>query len=75
MANKYEVSIHKDISSKGSHTSSEHDNFSYYLAGLIEGDGYLSINNKNNLLIGITFHIHSRPLADLIKGLFKGYLV
>jgi hypothetical protein len=53
-------------------------NLSYYLAGLIEGDGYISINNKNKVLIAITFNIKDKPLADkllIILGLGKGFIV
>jgi len=53
-----------------------------YLAGLIEGDGYISINNKNKALLGITFHMKDLPLAlkllDVINKRFlikKGYIV
>jgi len=47
----------------------------YYLAGLIEGDGYLSLNNKNNLMICITFHIWDTPLAlKLIDYFGQGYI-
>ena len=57
----------------GSYTK---DTLGYYLAGLIEGDGYLSINNKDKLMIGITFHIWDTPLADKWILYFKGgYIV
>jgi hypothetical protein len=50
------------------------NNLGYYLAGLIEGDGYISINNKNILTIAITFNIKDSPLAKkLILFLGKGY--
>jgi hypothetical protein len=38
----------------------------FYLSGLIEGDGYLSINHRNILIIAITFHILDTPLASKI---------
>jgi hypothetical protein len=48
----------------------------YYLAGLIEGDGYISINNKNKVLLGITFNIKDKPLAEkLLKYIGKGFIV
>jgi len=53
-------------------------NLSYYLAGLIEGDGYISINNKNKVIIAITFNIKDKPLADKLLinlGLGKGFIV
>jgi hypothetical protein len=34
-----------------------------YLAGLLEGDGYLSITNENRVIIGITFNSKDTPLA------------
>lgn len=49
----------------------KHD-FGSYLAGLIEGDGYITIKNNNTILIGITFHIKDRPLAEKILELLKG---
>lgn len=48
----------------------------YYLAGLIEGDGYISIIKNNRLLIGITFHIWDKPLAlKMISMIGHGYIV
>jgi hypothetical protein len=48
----------------------------YYLAGLIEGDGYISITNKNRVILGITFNIKDKPLAEkLLKYLGKGTIV
>jgi hypothetical protein len=38
-------------------------NFGYYLAGLIEGDGYISITKENRVILGITFNIKDKPLA------------
>ena len=44
-----------------------------YLAGLIEGDGYISITNENRIILGITFNIKDKPLADkLLKYIGKG---
>lgn len=49
---------------------------SSYLAGLIEGDGYISINNRNRVILGITFHIKDRVLADkLLTIIGKGSIV
>ena len=46
-----------------------------YLAGLIEGDGYISITNKNRVILGITFNIKDKPLAEkLLKYLGKGFI-
>jgi hypothetical protein len=39
------------------------EEFGSYLAGLFEGDGYISINNKNKLIFAITFNIKDKPLA------------
>lgn len=38
----------------------------YYLAGLIEGNGYISINNKNKVILGITFNIKDLYLAEKV---------
>jgi hypothetical protein len=49
---------------------------SYYLAGLFEGAGYITINNKNKIIFGITFNVKDKPLARLI--MYKigiGYIV
>ncbi len=47
-----------------------------YLAGLIEGDGYISITNQNRVILGITFNIKDRPLAaKLLNLLGKGTIV
>ena len=46
-----------------------------YLAGLIEGDGYISITNQNRVILGITFNIKDKPLAEkLLKYLGKGFI-
>jgi len=51
-------------------------NLNYYLAGLIESDGYISINNKNKALLGITFNIKDKPLAEkLLNYIGKGFIV
>ena len=47
-----------------------------YLAGLIEGDGYITITNENRVILGITFNIKDRPLAEkLLSLLGKGTIV
>lgn len=47
----------------------------HYLAGLIEGDGYISITNENRVILGITFNIKDRPLAEkLLSILGKGLM-
>ena len=52
------------------------ENLGFYLAGLIEGDGYISITNKNNVILGITFNIKDQTLAEkLLKFLGKGYII
>jgi LAGLIDADG endonuclease len=52
------------------------ENLSFYLAGLIEGDGYISITNKNRVILGINFNIKDKPLAvKLLSFLGKGYIV
>jgi len=47
-----------------------------YLAGLIEGDGYISITNKNTIILGITFNIKDKPLANkLLNYIGKGSII
>jgi hypothetical protein len=47
------------------------NNFNAYLAGLFEGDGYITISKGKNLLrkitIGITFNIKDLPLCEYLK--------
>jgi hypothetical protein len=51
-------------------------NLAHYLAGLIEGDGYISITTQNRVILGITFNIKDRPLAEkLLNILGKGSIV
>lgn len=51
------------------------DQFVHYLAGLIEGDGYISITNENIVILGITFNIKDRPLAEkILQILLKGFI-
>jgi hypothetical protein len=48
----------------------------YYLAGLIEGDGYISINNKNKIILGITFNKKDLYLAEKLLNYFEqGFIV
>lgn len=48
----------------------------YYLAGLIEGDGYISITKQNRVILGITFNIKDKPLAEyLLNKIGKGTIV
>lgn len=52
------------------------ENLGFYLAGLIEGDGYITINNQNKVIIGITFNIKDRTLAEYLLSLIgKGSIV
>lgn len=47
----------------------------FYLAGLIEGDGYISITNQNRVILGITFNLKDQPLAEkLLNLLGKGFI-
>lgn len=54
------------------------DNLSYYLAGLIEGDGHISVpkeykTNKSKIAsIEIIFAIKDRPSAELLKTVYGG---
>ena len=46
-----------------------------YLAGLIEGDGYISITSENRVILGITFNLKDKPLAEkLLNYLGKGFI-
>jgi hypothetical protein len=46
-----------------------------YLAGLIEGDGYINISN-NRVILGITFNLKDLPLAEfLLANIGQGSIV
>lgn len=63
------------IKSMFNHKKSE-KYISSYLAGLIEGDGYISITNENRIILGITFNLKDKPLAEkLLLYLGKGTIV
>lgn len=48
----------------------------YYLAGLIEGDGYISRTKENRIILGITFNQKDIPLAEkLLNIIGKGNIV
>jgi|ERR1700675_1305921 len=48
----------------------------YYLSGLIEGDGYITITNEKKVILGIVFNIKDTPLAErLLIYLGKGFIV
>jgi hypothetical protein len=50
-------------------------NIGPYLAGLIEGDGYI-YNTKKKSYIGITFNLKDKILAENLLKLFeKGHIV
>lgn len=44
----------------------ENQNLGSYLAGLIEGDGYISLTNQNRIILGITFVLKDKPLAEAL---------
>ena len=47
----------------------------HYLAGLIEGDGYISITKEDRVILGITFNLKDKPLAEkLLSYLGKGFI-
>jgi len=49
---------------------------SHYLAGLLEGDGYITITNENRVILSITFNLKDKPLAEkLLSYLGKGFIV
>lgn len=56
-----EISIARKYYSRK--TQNEQYNLGHYLAGLLEGDGYISLTNENRIILGITFHIKDKPLA------------
>jgi len=52
------------------------NNLGSYLAGLIEGDGFISITKENRIILGITFNLKDKPLAEfLLKKIGKGTIV
>ena len=51
-------------------------NLGYYLAGLIEGDGYINLTKRNQVIIGITFNSKDRRLAEkLLSYLGQGSIL
>lgn len=47
----------------------------FYLSGLIEGDGYISITTENRVILCITFNLKDQPLAEkLLNLLGKGFI-
>ena len=62
---KLNFSLIKNLLSKNYSVNRQNNELilSYYLAGLIEGDGYITINNKNKVIVGITFNIKELFLA------------
>jgi hypothetical protein len=41
----------------------------------LEGDGYISITTKNRVILGITFNIKDKPLAEKLISYFgSGFL-
>lgn len=56
--------------------SKSEDRLGSYLAGLIEGDGYISINNKKKVILGITLNLKDKPLAEKLLNLIGiGFIV
>ena len=56
--------------------SGEEQYLAHYLAGLLEGDGYITITNENRVILGITFNLKDKPLAEkLLSYLGKGSIV
>jgi hypothetical protein len=59
-----------------SEISSINQNFGFYLSGLIESDGYISITKENRIILGITFNIKDKPLAEkILSYIGKGSIV
>jgi LAGLIDADG endonuclease len=81
MANEYKnLNLIKNLLSKNYSVNRQIKNneliLSYYLAGLIEGDGYITINNKNKIILAITFNIKELYLAEKFLNYFKqGFIV
>ena len=67
----------KNISNFHAHTPlKKNKDIGYYLAGLREGDGYISITKQDRVILGITFNIKDKPLAEkLLKYIGKGSIV
>ena len=59
-----QVKVESQTSSVLSDQNSFDDKLGHYLSGLIEGDGYISITKENRVILGITFNIKDRPLAE-----------
>src|SRR5207302_10606800 len=81
MANKY-LNFKSHILSKYYSTNKNINNkhkdqiLGHYLAGLIEGDGYISLTKRNQIEIGITFNSKDRPSAEkLLSYLGQGSLL
>jgi len=59
-----------------SNNNNKSDNFNSYLAGLFEGDGYITMSKNKDIIkkivIGITFNIKDLPLCEHLK-LILGY--
>lgn len=48
----------------------------HYLAGLIEGDGYINITNQNRVILGITFNLKDKPSPEnLLNFIGSGSIV
>lgn len=75
---KIEFNLLNSIFFRGAGAKSKNEidtNLGYYLAGLIEGDGYISITNQNRIILGITFNIKDKPLAEkLLSYIGKGFI-
>lgn len=64
------------LNSKSNDPINKDKYFAYYLAGLIEGDGYISITKENRVILGITFNIKDKPLAEkLLNYIGKGAII
>ena len=83
MANKQKFNLNKWLSSVRYYiNNSPNKNPKYYsslgpyLAGLLEGDGYITITNQNRVILGITFNLKDKPLAEkLLSYLGKGSII
>jgi len=74
LSKRYNSSFALIRQNKGKNNEKDPD-LGFYLAGLIEGDGYISITKENRVILGIVFNIKDQPLAvKLLNFLGKGFI-
>jgi len=79
MANKLKNKIKWFLKSDLSYEKNSIDSINKigsYLAGLIEGDGYIFITKADTIILGVTFNVKDKPLANkLLMFIGKGSIV